>query len=117
MMPLQRGMIVDVELNPVKGSETGKKRPCVIVTNDTYNERLSVVQVTPLTEWNPNKERIITNVTLHPTSETGLTKKSVADCLQTRPIDRRQRLSQVRGRVSREDLNRIDAALRAVFGI
>ncbi len=116
-MLLRRGMVVDVELNPVRGSETDKKRPCVVVTNDAYNARLSVVQVTPITDWNPKKERIITNVTLHPTAENALTKKSVADCLQTRPIDRRHRLSQVRGRVPQEDLEKIDAALRAVFGV
>jgi mRNA interferase MazF len=35
MTTLKRGMIVDVDLDPTKGSETGKTRPCVIVTNDT----------------------------------------------------------------------------------
>jgi len=29
---LNRGMVVDVNLEPVQGSETGKTRPCVIVT-------------------------------------------------------------------------------------
>ncbi|MBW8049543.1 MAG: hypothetical protein FVQ77_04240 [Cytophagales bacterium] len=36
---LKRGMLITVNLNPVKGSETGKIRPCIIVTNDIYNAR------------------------------------------------------------------------------
>ena len=31
MSKLKRGMVIDVNLDPVKGSETGKIRPCVIV--------------------------------------------------------------------------------------
>ncbi|MFN2266875.1 MAG: type II toxin-antitoxin system PemK/MazF family toxin [Desulfonatronovibrio sp.] len=27
-------MIIDVNLDPTKGSETGKIRPCIVVTND-----------------------------------------------------------------------------------
>ncbi|MGI0480621.1 type II toxin-antitoxin system PemK/MazF family toxin [Geminocystis sp. CENA526] len=38
MNNLERGMIIDVNLEPKKGSETGKIRPCIIVTNNTYNQ-------------------------------------------------------------------------------
>ena len=87
MTALKKGMIIDVNLEPTLGSETGKVRPCVIVTNDVYNERVPVIQVVPITEWNAKKARIITNVEIHPSKENGLSKKSVTDCLQTRPID------------------------------
>ncbi|QQS28664.1 MAG: type II toxin-antitoxin system PemK/MazF family toxin [Sphingobacteriales bacterium] len=33
-MELKKGMIITVDLNPIKGSETGKIRSCVIVSND-----------------------------------------------------------------------------------
>jgi mRNA-degrading endonuclease toxin of MazEF toxin-antitoxin module len=42
-MKLKRGMIIDVNLDPTLGSETGKIRPCIIVTNNTYNERVLVI--------------------------------------------------------------------------
>lgn len=45
MTILKRGMIIDVNLDPAKGSETGKIRPCVVVTNDIYNERIPVIQI------------------------------------------------------------------------
>ena len=115
MKTLKRGMIIDVDLNPTLGSETGKIRPCVIVTNDVYNERVPVIQVVPVTAWGAKKARISTNVEIHPSKGNGLSKKSVADCLQTRPIDRRHRLVGIRGRLSSEKLKEIDQSLKIVF--
>lgn len=49
MTALRRGIIIDVNLEPTKGSETGKVRPCVIVTKnlpnrtDSPKERLPIV--------------------------------------------------------------------------
>ena len=117
MSRLTRGTVIDVDLNPTKGSETGKVRPCVIVTNDTYNARVPVIQVVPLTAWNERKSRIVTNVEVVPSSRNGLTRRSVADCLQTRPVDHRARLVRVRGELEDEDLARIDDALRIVFDL
>lgn len=59
---LKRGMVITVNLNPTKGSETGKIRPCVIVTNNIYNERVPVIQVVPITEWSEKKASIKTNI-------------------------------------------------------
>jgi mRNA interferase MazF len=116
MTALRRGQIIDVDLDPTKGSETGKIRPCIIVTNDVYNARVPVIQVVPITEWSEKKARIVTNIELEPAPTNGLTKRSIADCLQTRPIDHRQRLVRVRGQLSSEDLAKVDRALKRVFG-
>ena len=59
MTQLRRGMVIDVNLDPAQGSETGKIRPCIIVTNDVYNARVPVIQVTPITEWSPKKAQIL----------------------------------------------------------
>ncbi len=112
---LKRGMIIDVNLDPTRGSETGKVRPCVVVTNNTYNKRVPVIQVVPITAWNPKKARVRTNVEIEPTPETGLTKSSIADCLQTRPVDRRHRLVGTRGELPPEKMLEIDGALKVVF--
>lgn len=117
MTKLRRGMIIDVNLDPSKGSETAKVRPCAIVTNNIYNERVPVIQVVPITEWSEKKARILTNVEIEPSDENGLTKLSIADCLQTRPIDYRMRLVKIRGKLSAEDLRMIDAALKKVFDL
>lgn len=115
MTVLKRGMIIDVNLDPTKGSETGKTRPCIIVTNDIYNARVPVVQVVPITEWHVKKARIKTNVELYPASDNGLSKKSIADCLQTRPIDHRLRLVNIRGKLPLEKMEEINQALKTVF--
>ena len=117
MTTLKRGMIIDVDLEPTRGSETGKVRPCIIVTNNTYNERVPIIQVVPLTEWNPKKARIQTNIEIEASPQNGLTKRTIADCLQTRPIDHRSRMLRIRGTVEAETLARIDESLRVVFSL
>ena len=115
MMVLKKGMIIDVNLDPAKGSETGKVRPCVVVTNDIYNERVPVIQVVPITEWSAKKAQIKTNVEIYPSSDNGLSKKSVADCLQTRPIDHRHRLVKIRGSLLIDKVQEINQSLKVVF--
>jgi mRNA interferase MazF len=117
MIPLKRGTIVDVDLDPTKGSETGKVRPAIVVTNNIYNDRVPVIQVVPITEWSDKKAKIKTNVSIAPSSLNGLTKRSIADCLQTRPIDRRVRLIGIRGQLETEIVAQIDEALRIVFDL
>ncbi|HMB31086.1 MAG TPA: type II toxin-antitoxin system PemK/MazF family toxin [Desulfohalobiaceae bacterium] len=117
MNELKRGMVIDINLDPTKGSETGKIRPCVIVTNNIYNARVPIIQVVPLTEWSVKKAGIVTNVEIFPSQNNGLTKKSVADCLQTRPIDHRPRLVKVRGELEYHLTQKIDQALKVVFDL
>ena len=78
---LKRGLIIEVNLDPTRGSETGKIRPCIIVTNNTYNERVPIIQVVPITAWSEKKAKIRSNVEIEPSEANGLTKKSLADCL------------------------------------
>ena len=117
MTALKRGMVIDVRLDPTKGAEKGKTRPCVIVTNNVYNERVPVIQVVPVTAWSAKKARIRTNIVIHPSAKNGLSKKSVADCLQTRPIDHRYRLVKIRGQLLSADLQEIDHALKVIFAL
>lgn len=117
MIEIIRGMVIDFDLNPTLGSETGKIRPCIVVTNDVYNRRVPVIQVVPITEWSERKSRIVTNIELQPSQENGLTKVSIADCLQTRPIDYRQRFIRHRGELNKSELEKIDRALKIVFSL
>jgi len=47
-MELNRGDIVGINLNPKKGNEIGKIRPCVIISNDDENNILDTIIVMPL---------------------------------------------------------------------
>lgn len=117
MNKLERGMIIDVNLDPIKGSETGKIRPCIIFTNNTYNQRVPVIQVIPITEWSSKKAKIKTNVEIDPSPANQLTKKSVADCLQTRPVDHGLRLIKIRGKLEENIMQKVDLALKIVFAL
>lgn len=117
MTVLTRGMIIDVNLDPIRGAEKGKTRPCVVITNDIYNQRVPVIQVVPITEWSEKKSKVKTNVEIQPTAENGLHKLSLADCLQTRPIDYRYRLVKIRGALLKSDLYKIEQALKIVFAL
>ena len=44
-----RGEIYVVTLNPTRGSEIGKTRPCVVVSPDELNAHLRTFMVAPLT--------------------------------------------------------------------
>ncbi|MCF1684334.1 type II toxin-antitoxin system PemK/MazF family toxin [Tetragenococcus halophilus] len=47
-MELTQGDILWVDLNPAKGTETKKKRPCLIVSNDQYNQYFNTIIVVPI---------------------------------------------------------------------
>jgi mRNA interferase MazF len=46
-----------------------------------------------------------------------ISKKSIADCLQTRFVDYRPRLNPIRGELEPETLEKIDQALKVVIDI
>ncbi|NUM78269.1 type II toxin-antitoxin system PemK/MazF family toxin [candidate division KSB1 bacterium] len=70
-----------------------------------------------ITEWSDKNGQIITNVVIEPNSTNGLSKKSVADCLQTRLVDHRHRLVKIRGKLDEATLRRIDQALKMIFDL
>jgi len=47
-MELNRGDIVGINLNPKKGNEIGKIRPCIIISDDDENSILDTIIVLPL---------------------------------------------------------------------
>ncbi len=73
---------------------------------NVYNERVPVIQVVPITEWSERKNRIKTNVEIFPSKGNSLSKKSIADCLQTRPIDHKFRLVKIRGEMMPEEMKK-----------
>lgn len=47
--PIVRGDVYLVELNPTRGSEIRKTRPCLVISPDELNEHLRTFIVAPLT--------------------------------------------------------------------
>lgn len=110
---MRRGEIVTVDLDPVRGSESSKTRPAVIVSNDTANstaERLGrgVITVVPVTS---STGRVYPFQVRLPAGETGLARESKAQAEQVRSVAV-ERVGRRVGRLPAGLLAELDRALR-----
>lgn len=97
-MKFKKWSIWRADLDPVIGSEQGKTRPVLIISEDDINALLNIVNVIPITSRKPNRT-IYPNEVLLFAGEFGLEKESIALCHQIRTIDKR-RLSKKYGEIS-----------------
>jgi mRNA interferase MazF len=115
---MRRGDIHIVELDPASGSESGKRRPAVIVSNDATNataRRLGrgVIAVVPVTS---NTERVYPFQVLLLAGETGLSRDSKAQAEQIRSIAV-ERVGDRVGVVPNSIMLDLDEALRLHLGL
>jgi mRNA interferase MazF len=105
---VSRGDIFLVALNPTRGSEIRKTRPCVIVSPDELNSHLRTFIVAPLTTGgHPYPFRV--RCTLD-----GKDGHVVAD--QLRAVDRERLVKQL-GSLSEAALNELLGVLQAMFAM
>src|SRR5580704_7893206 len=104
---MNRGDVYWVELNPTKGSEINKKRPCVIVSASPINRARNTVIVVPLSTAARERPPIVINVEC-------LGKQVAAICDQIRTVDK-SRLVQSAGSLSAKDMDVLDDSLRQVL--
>ena len=110
---MRRGEIRWVDLDPVRGAESSKRRPAVIVSNDGANataNRLGrgVITVVPVTS---NTERIYPFQVLLTSESTGLQEDSKAQAEQVRSVAV-ERVGERVGTLSSIDVSALDEALR-----
>lgn len=108
-----RGEIRVVDLDPTEGSEAGKRRPAVVVSNDGANTSAArlgrgVVTVVPLSS---NVERIYPFQVLLSAAECGLDRDSKAQAEQVRSVSV-ERISARVGLVPATLMRKVDDALR-----
>ena len=111
---VKRGDIFYADLRPVVGSEQGGVRPVLIIQNDTGNRYSPTVIVAAITSQT-GKARLPTHIELA-AQNYGLTRNSVVLLEQIRTLDKR-RLREKMGRVDRELMDRVDAAIAVSFGL
>lgn len=103
------GDIYEVNLDPAVGSETGKRRPALVVSNDINNEFSQTVTVLPIT-GQPARKQYPFEV-LVPKGVAGLTADSRIKANQIRTVDKR-RLVSFRGSLPSEYLPQVEKALK-----
>ena len=115
-MKLQRWGIYRANLEPVVGSEQGKSRPVIIISDDSINSLLNIVNVLPVTSRKPNR-RVYPNEALLKANLFGLPNESLVLCHQIRTLDK-QRLTHYYGEIADvEKQNEIVEALCFQLGI
>lgn len=97
-MKFKKWTIWRANLDPVIGSEQGKSRPVLIISENDINELLNIVNIIPITSRKP-KRIIYPNEVLLSAEKHGLEKESIALCHQIRTIDK-VRLSRKYGQIS-----------------
>lgn len=112
-LPMLRGEIWQVELDPARGSEANKLRPAVVVSNDRANATAArlgrgVITVVPITS---NVADIYPFQVLLPAIGCGLPVDSKGQAEQVRSVAVERLLRKI-GRVPPAEMNALDEALR-----
>jgi mRNA interferase MazF len=106
---MKRGEVWWVEFDPAIGGEIAKRRPAIIVSNDSANRNLACVVVIPLTS---NTAKLYPGEALVKVGNQ--TSKAMAD--QIMAADKRQLTDQL-GAIAKSDMERVEQALRVHLGL
>ncbi|MBU0456130.1 MAG: type II toxin-antitoxin system PemK/MazF family toxin [Pseudomonadota bacterium] len=106
---MKRGDIYWVNLDPTKGSEIKKLRPCIIVSATPINKARHTVVVIPLSTAATARPPLVIGVTC-------LEKEVAAICDQIRAVDK-SRLTQKAGQLSSADLFALEKGLKQVLSL
>ncbi|MEA3359953.1 MAG: type II toxin-antitoxin system PemK/MazF family toxin [Thermodesulfobacteriota bacterium] len=106
---MKRGDVYWVDLDPTRGSEIRKMRPCVLVGATPINQARRTVIVVPLSTAGKPRLPIAVPVFC-------LGKQVLAVCDQIRAIDK-DRLIKEAGSLPKKDMADIDASLHRILSL
>ena len=109
----KRGEIYLVTLNPVIGSEIGKERPALIISNDVNNKFSDTVTLIPITS---KLSKIYPFEVFVKSGESGLPEDSKIKCNQIRTVDKK-RIIKYLGKVEQQKLKEVEKAILIHLGI
>lgn len=86
---MKKWAIYRANLDPVIGSEQGKSRPVLVISEDEINNALNIVNVLPITSRKQGRN-IYSNEVLILANHFGLGNESIILCHQIRTLDKRR---------------------------
>jgi len=110
MIEINRGDVVDIDFEPVRGHEIGKTRPAVVVQNDIGNRYSPLVIVCPIRGAEHIKKLYPVIVPVEK-GDGGLDKESVVQCDQLKSMDK-SRIARKRGHFASRIMEKVDIALK-----
>ncbi|MGD0898984.1 MAG: type II toxin-antitoxin system PemK/MazF family toxin [Thermoguttaceae bacterium] len=118
-MPIQRGQVFFVDLDPVVGREIGghKVRPVVVLSINEINSKPLVVTVIPGTKAADKPVNFRNVVVVDPSPGNGLAVQTVFLCHQIRAIDHSRFGLRPVGRLSAADITSIEGAVKFSLGL
>ena len=116
MMPIHRGEIYFVNLNPVKGREQAGQRPVLVLSIDDINKLPLVVTVVVGTKGENISHDYPTNVRVSP-EDSGLSMETVFLCFQIRSLDPKRFPEKPAGKATDEVLEEIEKTVRYCLGL
>jgi mRNA interferase MazF len=106
---MKRGEIYYANLSPTVGSESDKRRPVLVVSNDANNHAANTVTILPITF---NVTRIYPFEVLLNQEDSGLSKPSKVQAQQVRTISEQRITSEAVGSLSEEIMQLVNIALK-----
>ncbi len=118
-MPIERGQVFFVDLDPVVGREIGgqKARPVVVLSINDINSKPLVVTVVPGTKAADKPVNYRNVVVVEPSRGNGLAVQTIFLCHQIRAIDHSRFAMRPIGRLSASDMTRIKDAVKFSLGL
>ena len=115
-MPIKRGEIYFVNLNPVKGHEQAGTRPVLVLSVDAVNSLPLVVTVVVGTSGANVRRDYPTNVRV-PAVDSGLPTETVFLCFQIRSLDPTRFVDPPAGTLDQNYMNQVEEAVRYCLGL
>jgi mRNA interferase MazF len=106
---MKRGEIYYATLDPSIGSETAKRRPVLIVSNDLNNQAATTVTIVPITS---NVTKVYPFEVLLQPSDSGLPKPSKVQAQQIRTISKQCIRGNIINSLKKPLMQLIDAAIK-----
>ena len=110
---MKQGEIWEINLSPTVGAEIKKKRPAVIINDDSISV-LPLRVIVPITQWKDKFSGAIWMIRIEPDSQNRLSKLSAIDTFQIRSISTARFIKKV-GLISPDLLSEIKTAVKAVI--